>query len=172
MSESEVLAESGEVEEEQVAHEVHEEELAEAGQNDDEAEPELSRVVTTNLDFEERGPSVDVDDEEECRSSATPTQDDTGVIIEGQPLQPRLTDGLVTTLTSLDEVPLTSAPLAFEDGQTQASSLLEADAISEGDLDEDDASRKDKEHVKAVSDTKIALTTHSEFTKRLKPRKA
>ena len=36
MSESEVLAESGEVEEEQVAHEVHdtEEELAEAGQND------------------------------------------------------------------------------------------------------------------------------------------
>ena len=101
-------------------------------------------------------PVGDDDEEEECRSSATPTQDDNASPIEGQPAslshQPRLTDGLVSTLAvEMEEIPLPvvvddiQLPVVLEDIQLPAdvddiplpigASLLVD--VSDGDLDDD-----------------------------------
>lgn len=118
--------------------EMEEEELGDIEDGGEGLEPELSDVAAAHDDHEA---AVDEAEEFESRSSATPTQDDTASPIEGQPPQPRLTDGLVSTLAVvMDEVPLASVSSACPDAQANVGgSLFEVDAVSDGDLDDDGA---------------------------------
>ena len=114
-----------------------EQEIGEIEDGEEGLEPELSDVAAHG----DQEPVADEAEEFESRSSATPTQDDTASPIEGHPPQPRLTDGLVSTLAVvMDEVPLAGAATSDCPDAPQpnvAGSSLEVDNVSDGDLDED-----------------------------------
>jgi hypothetical protein len=121
----------------EVGSEEAQQEVGEVVENEEEEEleRELGGVEATD----DHEAVVEETEEFESRSSATPTQDDTASPVEGQLPQPRLTDGLVSTLAVvLNDVPISTVSAASGDAQQPVGgSLLEVDAVSDGDLDDD-----------------------------------
>ena len=130
--------ESGEIKEKEPEPETEEllQELDEVEVEEDIEED----LVVAQVNVEE---GDDDDEEEDCRSSATPTQDDNASPIVGESgslaHQP-LTYGLVASLTAPIDINPIPDPVE-EDTPFDSGPLVDADAIvdvSDGDLDEDD----------------------------------